>query len=63
MICGRQTPGLLSTGSFTQQRVNIEMRGLMHLNRGDKHIYTTLSTTPSVTPDVEALMIIRPWTL
>jgi hypothetical protein len=35
----------------------------MHPKRGDKHIYTTLSTTPSVTPDVEALMIVRPWTL
>jgi hypothetical protein len=60
---GNPYTSTISTGNFTQQRVKIEMRGLMHLKRGDKHIYTTLSTTPSVTPDVEALMIIRPWTL
>jgi hypothetical protein len=53
----------ISTGNFTQPRVKIEMRDLMHLKRGDKHIYTRLSTTPSVAPDVEAPMIIRPWTL
>jgi hypothetical protein len=60
---GNPYTSTISTGNFTQHRVKIELRGLMHLKRGDKTIYTTLSVTPSVTPTLEALMIIRPWTL
>jgi hypothetical protein len=54
----------ISTGNFTQSRHQIDFRGLMHLKGGDKTIYTTLTPTPSVTPAaIEAVMIIRPWTL
>lgn len=53
----------ISTGNFTTTRLTYHLHGLMHLKRGDKTIYTTLSVTPSVSVTLEAMMLIRPWTL
>jgi hypothetical protein len=53
----------ISTGNYTTHRVGIELHGLFHYKRGDKTLYTTLSLSPSVTPTLDAMMYIRPWTL
>lgn len=54
----------ISTGNFTQTRIQIDMRRLLLYKRGDKTLFTTLTPTPSVTPSsIDATMIIRPWQL